>query len=84
MNSQPCRCSTHEVQALICEYMDAGTSQARAREIREQIAACPECLQRLRNEHEVRTIIQTCCQTESAPGYLRERISTQIRISRRG
>ncbi|AIT60460.1 zf-HC2 domain-containing protein [Corynebacterium doosanense] len=84
MDSQPCRCSAEEVQALLCEYLDSGTSEARSREIREQIAACPECLQRLRNEREVRTIIQTCCQTESAPGYLRERITTQIRISRRG
>lgn len=84
MNTQPCRCSTHEVQELICEIMDPGTPVARAHEIRRQIAECPQCLQRLRTEHDVRAVMRTCCQSESAPGYLRERITTQIRITYRG
>lgn len=84
MSPEPCHCRPEQVQALICELLDPGTSPERAKEIRAVIADCPECVERLRSEREVRVIMRRCCQTTTAPGYLRERITTQINISRRG
>lgn len=80
MKSQPCNCSAAEVQAMICEILDSGTTVSRATEIRTQLADCPECADRLNNERELRVVLQRCCQTETAPEDLRERITIQLRI----
>lgn len=82
MNNEPCHCDPGKVQALICELLDSGTPAARAAQIRAEIADCPECVDRLRSERALRIIMQRCCQTTTAPGYLRERITTQINIAR--
>lgn len=84
MTTEPCTCSPGKVQALICEFLDSGTTPERAAEIRAVFADCPECLERLRSEREVRVIMRRCCETTTAPGYLRERITTQINITRGG
>lgn len=81
MSPQPCNCSAAEVQAMICEILDSGTTSHRAAEIRDELGQCPECLDRLNSERELRLIMRRCCQSDAAPGYLRERISTQIRFT---
>ena len=40
-------CSSPEVQALLCELLDESTTYARALAIREHIAQCDFCQQRL-------------------------------------
>ena len=79
-----CVCNEVNVQALMCELLDPGIDHSRAEEIRALILCCPECVDRLTNEQEIRLIMRRCCIAESvAPGTLRQRITTQIQINTR-
>ncbi|WIM68294.1 mycothiol system anti-sigma-R factor [Corynebacterium breve] len=69
-----------DIQALLCELLDDDTSEARAAEIHEQVAACPHCVSRLQSEREVRAIVRHCCSQEQAPEALRQRIVQRISI----
>ncbi|AWB81417.1 mycothiol system anti-sigma-R factor [Corynebacterium yudongzhengii] len=82
MSSEPCPCSCAHVQALICEIIDSDCSETRAAEIRAEISRCEECARRLESERAIRMLMRRCCSEETAPGYLRERITTQINIIR--
>ncbi|GAB3941858.1 anti-sigma factor [Corynebacterium tapiri] len=85
MDTDPCQCSPAEVQQLLCELLDPGVSAQRAEAIRKRLAQCPECVERFTTERQLRTLMQRCCSAQAtAPVYLRERITTQIRIVRRG
>lgn len=80
MHDQPRDCSKAEVQALMCELLDPGTTPTRAREIHAELTQCPDCRRRIADEQQVRILMRQCTSSECAPGYLRERITTQIRI----
>lgn len=69
-------------QRMLCELFDPSTTSARREEIRVAIRQCPECFERMNSEAEVRAVLRRCTTTERAPGYLRKRIVTQIRITR--
>lgn len=66
------------VYLMLCELFDPDIASARAREIRSQIAACPECVAHLRSEETVRGLVKDCCGGAHAPRPLRERIITSI------
>lgn len=71
-------CTSPEVQALFCELLDRSTSYARALEIREHIAECDNCQERLESEEVVRALVRKCCSAAKAPQNLRQRISVEI------
>ena len=67
-----------DVQRLLCELLAPDTSPDRALQIREEIAACPECMQVLEAEREVRRLVRDCCGQVAAPDPLRERIVASL------
>ena len=72
-------CSSPEVQALLCELLDESTTYARALAIREHIAQCDYCQQRLESEEIIRSLVRNCCNGQAkAPQALRRRISVEI------
>ena len=72
-------CSSPEVQALLCELLDESTTYARALAIREHIAQCDYCQQRLESEEIIRSLVRNCCNRQAkAPQALRRRISIEI------
>lgn len=71
-------CSSPEVQALFCELLDQNTAAERAAAIREHIAQCDECQDRLEREELVRAMVSKCCGGTQAPAALRRRISIEI------
>lgn len=71
-------CNSPEVEALFRELFDESTSYARALEIREQLARCDACQQRVESEEVVRALVRKCCGGQVAPQSLRQRISVQI------
>lgn len=71
-------CNSPEVEALFRELFDESTSDARALEIREQLAQCDACQQRVESEEVVRALVRKCCGGQVAPQSLRQRISVQI------
>ena len=71
-------CTSPEVQALFCELLDESTSQARALEIREHIAQCQECSERLEAEEIVRAMVRKCCGGARAHEQLRQKITIEI------
>lgn len=72
-------CSSTEVQNLFCELLDDSTTYARALAIREHIAQCDFCQQRLEREELVRSLVRSCCAGQAkAPQSLRRRISIEI------
>ncbi len=50
----------------------------RAMAIREHLAQCDACQQRLESEEVVRALVRKCCGGQAAPQSLRQRISVQI------
>ncbi|WP_291314646.1 mycothiol system anti-sigma-R factor [Corynebacterium sp. UBA2622] len=73
-HSSTCR----EATTLLCELLDGDTTPERAAEIRERLAACPECFSHLQSELAVRGLVRDCCGKVHAPEPLRERIITSI------
>ncbi|GAA1473981.1 MAG: mycothiol system anti-sigma-R factor [Corynebacterium aurimucosum] len=71
-------CNSPEVEALFRELFDESTSYARALEIREHLAQCDACQQRVESEEVVRALVRKCCGGQVAPQSLRQRISVQI------
>ncbi|AJI78316.1 MULTISPECIES: mycothiol system anti-sigma-R factor [Corynebacterium] len=71
-------CNSPEVNALFRELLDESTSYARALAIREHIAQCDACQERLDSEEVVRALVRKCCGGQEAPQSLRQRISVQI------
>ncbi|SDM14504.1 mycothiol system anti-sigma-R factor [Corynebacterium mycetoides] len=67
-----------DAHRMLCELLDSGTTPQRAAEIREAIAACPECFSRYENELAARTIVQDCCGSAHAPDRLRDSIIASI------
>lgn len=51
-------CSSTEVHNLFCELLDESTTYARALAIREHIAQCDFCQQRLEREELVRSLVR--------------------------
>ncbi|AKE38623.1 Hypothetical Protein NG00_00584 [Corynebacterium camporealensis] len=78
-----CNCSQAEVEALICELFDDCLDPARARAIRLRLSECAACDERLRDEEFIRQHVKKCCSNQPAPPTLRERITVQIRMTRR-
>ena len=72
-------CSSREVEALLRELLDTRQSAQRQREIRARLAACSHCLDRLRVEEIVRSMMRECCHSVEAPERLRRKITVQIR-----
>lgn len=81
-DKQGCECSAERLQALFCELLDHCQDSARAAEIRQEIAQCEACLEKLEHEEVVRAIVRQCCGQTPAPESLRERITIQIRSTR--
>lgn len=73
-----CGCGCEGANELLYELFDTETSEERAREIRAEIARCPECFARAESEQAVRRIVRTCCGEVTAPEPLRQRIITSI------
>jgi len=73
-----CGCGCGGAEALLHELFDPETTAQRAREIRAEIARCPECFTQLESEQAVRGIVRDCCGKAKAPEPLRERIITSI------
>lgn len=79
-----CGADCAEIQANLCSLFDAGTTEQQARELINEIAQCPECLERLQSEREIRELMRKCCTAQSAPATLRQRITMQIRVTQLG
>ncbi|AKK10538.1 mycothiol system anti-sigma-R factor [Corynebacterium uterequi] len=77
-----CDGGCEDMQRLLWEVLAPGTPRPRCEELRALIAACPECVEQLASEQEIRLLMQRCCGEVHAPVYLRERITTRIRIIR--
>ena len=71
-------CDDSRVNALLCELFDPSVTRARAAEIHEEIAGCPNCSSRLESERAVRGRLRECCGHARAPEPLRQRIITTI------
>lgn len=63
---------------LLCELFDEDTAPERREEIKNDLAACPECLAVAQSERDVRTMVRECCGPVKAPEPLRQRIIASI------
>ena len=89
MNADPrdpsdCRGNCDEVHANLCALFDEDTTEGQARELIRQISECPACFARLQSEREIRALVRKCCTAQSPPATLRQRITMEIRVTRRG
>ena len=76
-------CSSTEVHNLFCELLDESTTYARALAIREHIAQCDFCQQRLEREELVRSLVRNCCAGQAkAPPYLGRNYGDRIPLVR--
>ena len=80
--TEPCGCEREHVHAALCDLFDRRIDPARAAEIRREIAECPSCSARLQSEESVRVLMRRCAESNSAPMTLRQRITTELRITR--
>ncbi|KAA8739206.1 hypothetical protein [Corynebacterium tuscaniense] len=76
-----CNIEPTRAQALLCEFFDPETPQARVEEIRAIIQTCPENFARLKTEMEIRQIVRRCNCQDQAPEQLRQRIVRSISIT---
>ena len=68
-----------ELLEVLYEYVD-GTRGPQARaELQRHVDECPQCLQALGLEQQVRQLLRSCC-SQPAPSDLRTRITTQLRV----
>ena len=76
-----CNIEPTRAQALLCEFFDPETPQARVEEIRAIIQTCPETFARLKTEMEIRQIVRRCNCQDQAPEQLRQRIVRSISVT---
>lgn len=75
MDPQNCACCTSAYQHMI-ELLDQPCSEQRQNELRNLIAECPGCFEKLGIEEDLRALVKKCC-CEPAP----EQVHTRIRAS---
>ena len=80
--TEPCGCERDSIHAALCDLFDGSIDAARAEEIRREIAECPSCSARLDSEETIRILMRRCAESDSAPMTLRQRITTELRITR--
>ncbi len=80
--TEPCGCERKHIHSALCDLFDGTVDAARAEEIRREIAQCPSCSARLESEESIRVLMRRCAEATSAPVTLRQRITTELRITR--
>jgi|GEM_PF-409392 len=78
--SQPTSCS--ELHVYLYELVDRALDAARYAQLEEHITNCPACAEFVAAEARFRELLKQCAYC-SAPVTLRERISVQLRITKR-
>lgn len=78
--NQPTSCS--DLHVYLYELVDRALDAVRYAQLEEHIAHCPACAEFVAAEARLRELLKQCAH-RSAPITLRERISIQLRITKR-
>ncbi|WP_295642768.1 mycothiol system anti-sigma-R factor [uncultured Corynebacterium sp.] len=68
-----------ELLDVLYEYVDDNGGYEARKELQRHVDECPQCLQALGLEQQVRELLRSCC-SQPAPTELRTRITTQLRV----
>ncbi|MGV0409788.1 mycothiol system anti-sigma-R factor [Corynebacterium resistens] len=68
-----------ELLGVLYEYVDGDGGCEAREELQRHVDECPQCLQALGLEQQVRQLLRSCC-SQPAPSELRARITTQLRV----
>lgn len=68
-----------ELLDVLYEYVDGNGGYEARKELQRHVDECPQCLQALGLEQQVRELLRSCC-SQPAPTELRTRITTQLRV----